>query len=221
LKARIEEERKQWEENHKVTMECLERMVSEKFEDSEKGRLARAQLLAQFIRAAGGDEPAKMVLETVTQNERNKNRKANLAATLALLEKWMKDPAEREKDLKEKSPEAPNPPADESAPSGEGSSTPPASDDTPLSRDGSAPSSPASVSTSPTGASSVVPPATDTAQPSSTSTGGPYGPAERRETPVAEAAPFPWLIVIIVAAAAAAIALGAIATLLLTRRKKE
>jgi hypothetical protein len=103
----------------------------------------------------------------------------------------------------------PAPPAEgESAPAGENYSTPPTSEETPLARDGSAPSSPPIVSSRPTGTSDAAPNATDTG---TSSQGGAEGP-------VAEAAPFPWTIAIV--AAVAALAVGAITSLLLTRRKK-
>jgi hypothetical protein len=95
-----------------ASLECLKRLASEKFVEPENGR--RSELLLRVVHEVEGDEVAKFMLQRAIEKEQDKDKKANLTAALALLEKWIKEREELEKELKEKfPPKDQNPPAPE------------------------------------------------------------------------------------------------------------
>jgi hypothetical protein len=100
-----------------ASLECLKRLASEKFSESKDGALGRRELLLMVVQQVEGDEVAKFMLQRAIEKEQDKDKKANLTAALALLEKWIKEREKLEKELKEKfPPKDQNPPADEPAP---------------------------------------------------------------------------------------------------------
>jgi hypothetical protein len=97
-----------------ASLECLKRLASEKFLESKGGALGRRELLLMVVQNVEGDEVAKFMLQRAIEKEQDKDKKANLTAALALLEKWIKEREELEKELKEKfPPKDQNPPAPE------------------------------------------------------------------------------------------------------------
>jgi hypothetical protein len=97
-----------------ASLECLKRVASEKFPESKDGALGRRELLLMVVQQVEGDEVAKFMLQRAIEKEQDKDKKANLTAALALLEKWIKEREELEKELKEKfPPKDQNPPVPE------------------------------------------------------------------------------------------------------------
>jgi hypothetical protein len=80
-----------------ASLACLERLATEKFVESEKGKLGRSELLLNVVRKVEGDDVARFMLQKAIEKEQDKDKKANLTAALALLEQWIKAEAERNK----------------------------------------------------------------------------------------------------------------------------
>jgi hypothetical protein len=94
-----------------ASLECLKRLASEKFTESDKGRLSRSELLLKVVREVEGDDVARFMLQNAIDKEQDKDKKANLTAALALLEKRIKEEAEILKQHQEQN-SPPAPPSD-------------------------------------------------------------------------------------------------------------
>jgi len=89
-----------------ASVECLRRL-SLKDNDKEVASLVKRGLLLRIIRQVEGDDVARFMLQNAIEKEQDKDKKANLTAALALLEKRIKQEAELNKP-----PENPTPPSD-------------------------------------------------------------------------------------------------------------
>lgn len=90
-----------------ASLESIERLASEKFTESDNGKLGRSELLLKVVCTVEGDDVARFMLQNAIDKEQDKDKKANLTAALELLDKWIKADAERNKP-----PENPAPPSD-------------------------------------------------------------------------------------------------------------
>jgi len=73
-----------------------------KVQDTGTPVITKRELYLQVIRGVEGDDVARFMLQNAIEKEQDKDKKANLTAALALLDKWIKEDAERAKQINEK-----------------------------------------------------------------------------------------------------------------------
>ena len=80
-----------------ASLECLKRLAAERVKDGKENLYTKGSLMLEVIRHVEGDDVARFMLQNAIDKERDKDKKANLTAALALLDKRIKEEAEKSK----------------------------------------------------------------------------------------------------------------------------